>query len=131
MAVAECIEAPRIIARRTCASGTGIPKGTVLKLTSPNTVAASSANDDPFGGIAVEEKVATETDIVTIGCALDGVWKIDTTAAAITAGAMVNIGAANAVLVADEAAWAAGSVVGKAEETRDGDNRIRVRLLGV
>ncbi len=130
MAVAVQIEAPRIIVRRTVSSSAAIPKGTVMKLTDENTVEASAANDDPFGGIAVEEKVSTETDVLTIGCAMDGVFDIDSTAAAITAGQMVNIGGANAVLVADEAAWVLGSVVGKAEETRDTDNRVRVRLMG-
>ena len=130
MAVAVQIEAPRIIVRRTCDSSTGIAKGTVLQLTDENTVSASSGDNQPFGGIAIEEKVATETDIVTIGCAMDGAFDIDTTAAAITAGAMVNLTAANQVAVAANGDFEQGSIVGKAEETRDTDNRVRVRLMG-
>ena len=130
MAVATNIELPKIIVRRTVSSSAAIPLGTVMKLTADNTVVVSSGDSDPFGGIAIEEKVASETDVTTIGCAMDGVWDIDTTAAAIAIGQMVNIGAANAVLLADEAAWVAGSVVGKAEEVRDGNNRIRVRCIG-
>lgn len=42
----------------TCAEGTGIPKGTLLKLSDPFTVAATSADNDLFGGIAAEEKIA-------------------------------------------------------------------------
>jgi len=130
MAVATCIELPRIIVRRTVDSAAAIPKGTLMKLTSPNTVAASDGDDQPFGGIAVEEKVTTETDVLTIGCAMDGVWDIDTTAAALNVGVMVNMSAANQVAAAVDADFEKGSIVGKAEETRDGTNRIRVRLMG-
>ena len=86
MAVAVNIEAPRIIVRRTVSTTAAIPKGTLLKFdSSPNTVAATGAQNDLFAGIAVEEKVTTETDITNIGVALDGVWDIDTTSAAINA----------------------------------------------
>ena len=44
----------------TCAEGTGIAKGTILALTDPMTVAASSADNDIFGGIAAEEKIASD-----------------------------------------------------------------------
>lgn len=129
MAVATCIEAPRIIVRRTVAEATAIPKGTVLKLTSINTGIASSADNNPFGGITIEEFKGGE-DITSVGVAMDGAWDIDTTAAAITAGQMVNLTAANAVAAAADADFEKGSIVGKAEETRTGSNRIRVRLMG-
>lgn len=131
MAVASNIELPKIIVRRTCDSSTAIPYGTLLKLTADNTAIASSGDTDPFAGWANEEKSATDTDITEIACALDGVWDQDTTAAAIAVGQMVNIGGANTVILADSAAWVAGSVVGKAEEARDGSNRIRVRGIGI
>jgi hypothetical protein len=131
MAVAVCIEKPRIIVRRTCASGTGIPKGTLVQISSsPNTVTATSGDHQVFGGITTEEKVATETDIVSIACALDGVWDIDTTAAAIAVGILVDVGGANSVVAAADADFEAGTLVGRAEEVRDGSNRIRVRLMG-
>ncbi len=130
MAVATCIELPRLIVRRTVASDAAIPLGTVMQLADENTASASDGDDQPFAGIAIEEKVATETDVVTIGCAMDGVWDIDTTAAAITAGQMVNLSAANQVAAAADADFEKGSIVGKAEETRDTDNRVRVRLMG-
>ena len=46
--------------RYTCADGTGIPKGTVMELTTPRTVKAVSAVDKPLVGIAAEEKVASD-----------------------------------------------------------------------
>lgn len=131
MAVAEMIEAPTKIVMRTIASGTAVPYGTLMKLEDENTVVVSAANSDPFGGICTFEKLATDTDILKIPCAMDGVWDIDTTAAAITAGAIVSIGGANQVAVSTGTTdMVAGSNVGQAEETRDAGDRIQVRLRG-
>ena len=131
MAVATCIELPTLIVMRTIASGTAVPYGTLMKLNDNNTVVVSAANSDPFGGICTFEKLSTDTDILKIPCAMDGVWAIDTTAAGITAGAIVSIGGANTVAVSvGTADMVVGSNVGQAEETRDGDNRINVRLRG-
>ena len=47
----------------TCANATGIEKGTLLKLSDPNTVAAATADNDIFIGIAAEEKIASEKKI--------------------------------------------------------------------
>lgn len=44
----------------TCADGTGIEKGTILKLTDPRTAIASSAQGDVLAGIAAREKVAND-----------------------------------------------------------------------
>ena len=131
MAVAECIELPTKIVMRTISSTTAVPYGTLMKLEDANTVVVSAANSDPFGGICMFEKLATDTDIVKIPCAMDGLFDIDTTAAAITAGAIVSIGGADQVAVSTGTAdVVAGSNVGQAEETRDGSNRIQVRLRG-
>jgi len=44
----------------TCADGTGIEKGTLLKMTDPNTAAASAAANDIIVGVAYTEKVASD-----------------------------------------------------------------------
>lgn len=44
----------------TCADGTGIEKGALLKMADPMTVSASAALADIFGGIAAEEKIASD-----------------------------------------------------------------------
>ena len=44
----------------TCANGTGIEKGTILKMSDPFTVAAVSGTNDTIGGIAAEEKIASD-----------------------------------------------------------------------
>ena len=44
----------------TCANGTGIEKGSLLKLTDPNTVIIHSGENDPIAGIAYAEKIASD-----------------------------------------------------------------------
>ena len=44
----------------TCSNTTGIEKGSVLKLSDPDTVAASTAANDIVGGIAYSEKIAND-----------------------------------------------------------------------
>jgi len=127
MVVAVCIETPTRFARYTVADGAGIPIGTILKLTDPNTAIATSADNDPFAGIAWEEKTASD-GITEITAALDGVWDIETTNAAITAGAIVNVGAANQIITSAAADLLTGSVVGKALETCAATEVIRVRV---
>ena len=48
------IELPKLIVNRVCAEATAIPLGTIMKLSGTNTVIASSADIDVFGGITVE-----------------------------------------------------------------------------
>lgn len=129
--VATVIEHPRITVRRIVDSAAAIPKGSLLQLSSsPNTVTVSSSDNQKFAGIAVEEKVSTETDVLTIGVALDGVWEISCTAGAITAGAMVNLSGTNEVDASADGDLEVGSLVGRAESDKDSAERIRVRLLG-
>lgn len=45
---------------KTCANGTGIEKGTVLKIADLNTVSAAVAANDNIGGIAYTEKIAND-----------------------------------------------------------------------
>ena len=129
MAVATHIEGDKKVVNRICAEANAIPMGTVMKLSGDNLVIASSGATDSFGGITIEEFTGGE-GLTHVACAMGGTWDIDTTAAAIATGQAVNIEAANQVILADEAAWVAGSFVGWAESTRTGTDRIRVRLRG-
>ncbi len=125
---AVCIEAPRIIVRRTVADAAGIAKGTILKLTSPNTVEASSANNDIFGGIAIEEKTAND-GITQIGVALDGVWAVKLKDEAVATGKILKISGANEIGLALNADAEEGRFCAKAEE--DGQNQVkRARFIG-
>lgn len=124
---AVCIETPTRFRRYTVANENAIPLGTILKLSDPNTAAASSADNDVFAGIAWEEKTAND-GITEIVAAVNGVWDITTTNAAIVAGALVSIGGANLILTADTNAVIKGELVGKAQETCSGTEVIRVAV---
>jgi hypothetical protein len=113
---AVCYEAPTRFARYTVADGTTIAKGTLLKMTSPNTAAACSADNDAVAGIAMMEKVASDGS-TEITAALDGVWGLLTTAAAITVGNQVTIGGANQIKIYTTLDEEKGYVVGRALET--------------
>lgn len=126
---AVCIEAPESheIRRYTVADGTGIAKGTLLKLADPNTASATSADNDPFAGIALEEKTAND-GITEISAAVGGIWDLKDSGAGITAGAIVNIGGANVIIASAAADLLTGSVVGKALETAGAAEVIRVAV---
>jgi hypothetical protein len=59
----------------TCSNTTGIEKGTFLKLDDPMTVSISAANEDVVGGIAKEEKIASDGK-TSIGVYRHGVFKV-------------------------------------------------------
>ena len=126
-----CIETPRIIKRRTI--GGAIAKGTVLYFSAdPNTAAATSAADQSFAGIAIEEVTAADfaAGVTEVGAAMDGVWDMTATAAAITLGTAVAIGGANLIVTADANDILNGAWLGYAEETGANSEVQRVRLKG-
>ncbi|MCK5283918.1 MAG: hypothetical protein KAK00_11060 [Nanoarchaeota archaeon] len=120
------IELPKIIVNRVCAEATLIPLNTLMKLSGTNTVIASSADNDVYGGISIEEFSGGE-GLTHIGCALDGVWDV-LTGAAVTLGAICNVGGANTVVFADAAALLTGSTCCKAEEAAGGAAVTRMRF---
>lgn len=111
----------------TVADGAGIEKGTVLKLTDPNTAVASDGDNDVIAGIAAEEKIANDGK-VRLAVYRGGHFKM-TAGGAITVGAPVNTnastGAANEVVAAginDE------NVLGIALETASDTDTLLVEL---
>lgn len=88
----------------TCADGTGIEKGTILKLTDPMTVAAADGDTDICAGIAAEEKIASDGK-TKIAVYRRGIFKVFVGAAGATVGAAVitdvATGAANELVNAD------------------------------
>jgi len=109
--------------RYTCA--TAIPKGTIVKLTSPRTVAASSADDEPIAGIAAMESDGTETSISVY---TNGIFDLYT-ADGVAVGAILAIDALNDVDEADANDLLQGSVVGQALETGGAGSTNAVRVL--
>ena len=126
-AIAVCYESPTRYARYTCSNATGIPKGTLLKLTSPNTVTATGADDDPCAGIAVMEKVAND-GTTEITAALDGVWGLKASAAGIDEGNQVGINGANEIKICTSLDNEKGWVLGRALEATAGNAVIKVRV---
>jgi hypothetical protein len=127
---AVCIIAPKVLRSRTVATATAIPKGTILYLSGdPNTAAASSAADQSFAGITIEEFAGNEGK-TTVSCAMDGVWDLTATAAGITLGTAVAIGGANLIQTADAADILNGAFLGYANETGANSEVQRVELRG-
>ena len=88
----------------TCADGTGIEKGSILKLADPMTVSITTGDTDVVAGIASEEKIANDGK-TKIGVYRRGIFKGYAGAAGVTAGMSIitdtGTGAANELVVAD------------------------------
>lgn len=101
----------------TCADGTGIEKGALLKIADPATVSVTAGDTDAIIGIAAEEKVASDGK-VKIGVYMRGIFKGYAGAAGVTAGMAIisdtATGAANELVVADVNSE---HIVGRALET--------------
>lgn len=69
----------------TCDEAASIPKGTLLKLATPFTVAATSADNDLFGGIAAEEKIGGDGK-TSIAVYRRGIFKCESGDGATTVG---------------------------------------------
>ena len=118
------------VRRYTCADGTGIAKGSILKLTDPRTAIISSGTADMIAGIAAEEKVASD-GATSIACWTDGIFDL-IASGTITAGQPVmsaGIGSLNYVCRADNSAVASGAaILGYALEDGTDEEVINVRV---
>lgn len=88
----------------TCADGTGIAKGSILKIADPATVSVTAGDTDAVIGIAAEEKIASDGK-TKIAVYTSGIFKAYAGAAGVTAGMGVitdtGTGAANELVDAD------------------------------
>ena len=100
----------------TCANGTAIPKGTVLQLTNPFTVSATSADNDLYGAIAAEEKIANDGKTM-IAVYRGGIFKCEAGTGGVTVGLPVGIVALNNFKNLTAADHDLGYVFGQALET--------------
>ena len=127
---AVCIETPTKFGRVIVDNAIAVPLGTLMERDAgTNLASASNADAAKFAGIAWEEKTASD-GITELTVALDGVWGLDATAAAIVNGALVNLAGANQINAAANGDFEVGSIVGRAEQSTAGSEVIRVRLLG-
>jgi len=113
----------------TCADGAGIEKGTLLQLTDPMTVSASSADNEISIGIAAAEKIASD-GVTKCPVYIDGIFRMKDSGSGVTAGDLLKIAGANLVATADDAGAQGGKeVVGKALETAGASETLAV-LVG-
>lgn len=115
----------------TCADGTGIEKGTLLKLTDPMTVALADGAADVIAGIAAAEKIANDGN-TKIPVYLRGVFKmLSDGTVAIGAGVMADGTNPNEYITATAAADAA-AIFGIALETvADGETGLVLVNVGI
>lgn len=113
----------------TCADGTGIEKGTILKLSDPDTVAITAGDTDVVAGIAAEEKIANDGK-TKISVYTRGIFKGYAGAAGVTVGYPIitdtATGAANELVIADVNSE---QYVGRALETATDGETFKFELL--
>lgn len=113
--------------RYTVANGTGIEKGTLLKLTDPRTAIANSGNNDDLAGIAAAEKVANDGS-TSLAVYTNGIFDMKASGA-ITVGQPVRSSStANHVAVALNDTASGAKVLGYALETATDGEVIAVRV---
>lgn len=100
----------------TCADGATIEKGTLLKLSDPMTVAAATADNDLFIGIAGEEKVAS-SGITKIAVVLMGIARFKDSGSGWTVGTDLVVKGTNTIGTYTTLDDEKGYVVGKGLET--------------
>jgi len=104
----------------TCADA-AIAKGQCLKIGDPFTVAATSAGNDLFGGIAKEEKIAADGKLM-IAVYRRGIFKVEAGTTGVTAGLPIKIEANNEFRDAEAGDAELGRIWGKAlESATNGD----------
>ena len=118
----------------TVADNTGIEKGTLLKMTDPNTASANAAHSGIVAGIAAQEKIA-DNGQTKLAVYQGGDFKVLLSGSATVGDALAMASAANSVYSLDHDANAAlvvnlsGNVVfGIAKETGTTGETIRVEL---
>ena len=124
---AVCIETPTIFERKKIATGTLIPFGSIMQLSSdPNTVTISDG-DNVFGGIAFQTILAADT-FTEIIVAMDGTWDIKDSGAGMALGNICSVNGVNLVKTLIEADVVLGKAVGKVQETAAAAEVVRVKV---
>lgn len=126
---------PLISRRYTCATSTGIPKGTFLKLSADNTVAASTGTGDQFKGFAhADVNMSSDTAFNTetsVTADRGGIYEL-IASGAITRGAYVKTAApGNYVMQCTDADMTASLaiVVGICNETASDGEQVNIEVF--
>lgn len=110
----------------TCADGTGIEKGTVLKLTDPRTAIASTAQGDPIAGICDYEKVAN-SGVTSVAVLRHGIVELSCSGA-VALGAKVASQGHDNYIVQATSSMSGAAVLGTALESGSNGESIQVDL---
>jgi hypothetical protein len=111
----------------TCASGTAIAKGTILKFASPRTASASTGTTDLIAGIASMDKKVDDYS-TTVSVWTNGIFKV-TASGAITAGDLCGTAAPGNYVIALTVNTSSHAVVlGTAMETVAADATFALRV---
>ena len=113
----------------TVADGTGIPKGTLMKMTGDRTGEASTADGNAFMGITTSEKVANDGS-TTLAVYTHAIFDLTDAGAGIGFGNRVTIGGANTIKTAAAGEAETGEVFGLALETASAGEVIQVLVGG-
>jgi len=116
MAVASLLVETDLPIMMTCIDGAGIEKGTLLKMTTPLTAAACTADNEVWAGVAAEEKISGDGK-TKIAVYVRGIFGLTAGGAGITVGKPVSISGANAVVDSAAGDNDLGYCAGKALET--------------
>lgn len=108
----------------TVADGTGIEKGTLLKLTDPRTASASDTEGEALAGIAAREKVASDGR-TRLAVHRRGIFDMYASGAIVVGHAVISAGVANEVKSAPVTASGA-SILGRALETATDQETIQI-----
>jgi len=112
----------------TCADGTGIEKGTLVKLSDPRTVAATTAVTDGevCAGITAREKIASDGR-TQISVHKKGYFEMNASGAIVVGAPVISAGG-NEVSTAAGTNYSGAAIIGYAEETAADNETILVRL---
>ena len=108
------------------ADGTGIEKGTLLKLTDPRTAIASSGKGDMIAGICAREKVANDGR-TRISVHRQGDFDMVASGAIVVGASVMSAGDVNEIMAAG-ALVSGAAIIGYALETASSTETIQVRL---
>ncbi len=95
----------------TVADGTGIEKGTILKMTDPMTAVLADGDNDVFAGIAAEEKIANDGK-TTLAVYRQGIFRVLSGTASILIGSPLDTQGASAANEVGVAAANAENIIG-------------------
>ena len=111
----------------TVADGTGIEKGTLLKMTDPRTAIINSGAEDPVAGVAAREKIASDGR-TRLAVYWDGVFDMKCSGAITIGDPVIASSEANHISTGVGTGASGAAIIGYALETGEDAEVINVML---